>query len=177
MILIFGILATQMMAHAKENGGGGFDPPGEPCPPMTQSVPFCFTNKAGAPNCAKEVCISFTPKPFKATQLQNCFYDPLDFCITLQPGENGCINIPVPGLPITEWYELNISIRSISSGATPVFAVEPLFLNAEGSGNLGQEIRETGGCAPGHYTFLELINAGVNAYDFFIWNDYILGGG
>lgn len=138
---------------------------------MTQTVPFCFTNLDLGSDCPKEICITFTAKPAKASQLQNCVYNPADYCITLQPGQNGCINIPVPGLPITDWYDINISIRSISTGATPVFAVEPVFLNADGSGN-NVYVVENGGCLPGHKTILSTLDG----YNYTIENIYILGG-
>jgi|OM-RGC.v1.037539558 hypothetical protein len=35
--------------------------------------------------------MTFTAKPEKAAQLQNCLFNPQDYCITLQPGESGCI--------------------------------------------------------------------------------------
>jgi hypothetical protein len=149
IILMFSALFTQ----AQENGGGGFDPPGEPCPPMTETVPFCFTNSDESLDCPKQVCMTFTAKPEKAAQLQNCLFNPQDYCTTLQPGESGCINIPVPSLPITEWYDLSITVRSIPTGVTPVFVLEPFFLNPDGSGN-EQSITESGGCAPGYHTNL-----------------------
>lgn len=167
IILMFSALFTQ----AQENGGGGFDPPGEPCPPMTETVPFCFTNSDESSDCPKQVCMTFTPKPDKAAQLQNCLYNPQDYCITLQPGESGCINIPVPSLPITAWYDLTITVRSIPTGATPVFVLEPVFLNPDGSGN-SDSVVESGGCAPGHVTFLTT----NDGYNYIIQNAFVTGG-
>jgi hypothetical protein len=143
---------------------------------MTETVPFCFTNLDLGSDCPKQICVTFTAKPNKTAQLHNCLFNPQDYCITLQPGESGCINIPVPSLPITEWYDLNITIKSIPTGATPVFVLEPVLLNSNGSGNVLNTIRESGGCASGHYTFLRLESGGINGYNFSIWNDYILGG-
>ncbi len=117
-----------------------------PCPTM-QMVTFCFTNSTVLMNCEKTICMTFTPKPNKQAELAGCYYDPNAYCITLAPGSNGCINIPSPGTPITDWYDLTVSIRSNNSGATPTFALQPQFLNSSGGVSISPDATKSGGCA------------------------------
>ena len=119
------------------------EPP--PCPPM-QNVQFCFTNSTNFVNCEKTICMTFTPKPSKAAVLAGCFYDPSAYCITLAPGAQGCINIPSPGLPITDWYDLTVNVRSNNSAQVAAFQLEPNFLNSQGTIGVPGSALKQGDC-------------------------------
>jgi hypothetical protein len=142
-----------------------------PCPTM-QMVQFCFTNSTGLLYpCEKTVCMTFTPKPNKQAELAGCFYDPNAFCITIAPGSSDCISIPTPGLPITDWYDLTVSVRSNPTSATPTFNLEPGFISS--SGGLGAQpwYAAPGGCRSGDYTSLET----EDGYNYIIKNTIHLG--
>ncbi len=150
--LLFVLLTFLSLGVFAQQEGGPIGPP--PCPPM-QNVEFCFTNSTEfIYPCEKTVCMTFVAKPSKQSELAGCFYDPSSFCITLSPGGYGCINIPSPGLPITDWYDLQVTIRSSPTGATPAFALEPKFLNSNGTGVINGEDSQFGGCNPNSVTFL-----------------------
>ena len=98
-------------------------PPYNPCPPFSASTEFCFENSVEyATPCERTVCINYSPKPDKIAALANCTQPPSGaFCITLQPGETGCVQVPHPAGDFSDWFNIEISVRSSASGATVYF--------------------------------------------------------
>lgn len=145
--MIFGVLLFSTTAF----GQNGLPPPIGPCPPIVGNQAFCFTNSSqfSFANCDMEICLTSTP-----TQQMNtaCGMQglPQTICITIPAGQNGCINIPTPALPFSQWYDVSLTVRGV--GPVGVITNPMLVLyNGDGSYNPSTSLTSRGGCSPGMY--------------------------
>lgn len=99
------------------------------CPlnfPFTET--FCFTNNSGTTEhgavltsgCTFEVCVKVKPK---LSCYPNCNYVSTDgfystYCETVTVGSTLCFNVPSTHIPMTDCWDIEISLRIVSHSQT-----------------------------------------------------------
>ena len=94
---------------------------GPPCPPNWSTTQFCFENSESGTACERTVCITYTIKPDKLAAMGQCAMAPDNLCVTLLPGEVGCINVSHPITNISDWYDLTITVHTTSTSTLTAF--------------------------------------------------------
>jgi hypothetical protein len=130
-------------------------PPDNSCPPFTENTEFCFENSNEfGDGCERTVCISYVPKPGAESALGNCTAPPTGaFCVTLQAGETGCINVPHPAGNISDWFDITFTIHTTVSSTLSEYLDPALDNSIENQS--GTTLYEKGGCDPNHWTRLK----------------------
>jgi hypothetical protein len=165
-IFVFSVLSQNLNAQDL--------PPDNPCPPFTESTEFCFENSTEyyAFGCERTICITYTPKPSTGSLLSQCPAPaPGAFCITLQAGETGCINIPHPAGNISDWFDLTFTVHTTSSSTFTAFTDPALDLSIENES--ATLLFENGGCDPNNTLKLTSLDGRF----FIIYEVYLLGTG
>ena len=121
----------------KSYGQVGNPPPG-PCN-FTETESFCFTNNSnytvnniplGIAGCDYEVCVKVKPKLGCELNCElllnpNGYY--IEHCFTLAVGETHCFNVPTPSHPITDCFEVTITMKVIGHTPTMIKDLENDF--------------------------------------------------
>ena len=123
----------------KSYGQVGNPPPG-PCN-FTETESFCFTNNSNytvndiplsIAGCDYEVCVKIKPKIGCELNCElllnpNGYY--IEHCFTLAVGETHCFNVPTPSHPITDCFEVTITMKVIGHTPTMIRDLESHFPN------------------------------------------------
>lgn len=111
-----------------EDGGNGNGP--DPCPSnFPETATFCFTNNSDVTfnnipvpgdGCDYEICVKIKPK---LSCFPNCNYASPDgywstYCVTIAVGQTQCINIPTTSTPITDCWDVDITMKVVGHAAT-----------------------------------------------------------
>jgi hypothetical protein len=128
LVAFLAIVCLSFSSLAQEDGGNGN---GNPCNwNFNQTANFCFTNSSDHTvdniplsilGCDYEVCVKIKPKPGCFT---GCAYQPTpngyfsEDCNTVSVGNTICFAIPTTHNPMTDCWDIDITMKVVSQSIT-----------------------------------------------------------
>lgn len=161
-----------------EDGGNGNGP--NPCPSnFPETATFCFTNNSDynfegsspiGDGCDYEICVKIKPK---LSCFPNCNYASPDgywstYCVTIAVGQTQCINIPTTSNPMTNCWDIDITMKVVSHAPTLISNLENDFPT------IGEYKTLNDNCFEGWSSALKRIS-GTGNFNFRI-TSFVLGG-